>query len=283
MHHPVPQGHLLPGEESWILAPLIPQLACRIAAGVCGTLLILLRDESAGALCSQKPSSTNVRPQLLKFLDFSQNLLCVPKQNHFWWGKGWLWLFEYQICQDWWLPSGVNMGNPECSCSLSIPLPGPSITLPRKSSLQLHPTPISYAGGRGYHSRDAVLPHRGAVLSQDPALTLHPLLPITLQLLPTELSCLALAVLHQLSSLPQQKHQIQATLVIISSRKEFIWVWVRKIGDLPVTWSFVMPWFVYRDSPASQIPHSRHQRQFELQKGFREVGQKNTLWVCAKP
>lgn len=74
-------------------------------------------------------------------------------------------------------------------------------------------------------------PVRGAVLSQDPAATLHPLLPITL-LLPTELllelPCLALAVLHQLSSLPQQKHQIQVTLEIISSRKEFIWVWVRK-------------------------------------------------------
>lgn len=74
-------------------------------------------------------------------------------------------------------------------------------------------------------------PMRGAVLSQDSALTPHPLLLITL-LLPTELllelPCLALAVLHQLSSLPQQKYQIQVTPVIISSRKKFIWVWVRK-------------------------------------------------------
>jgi len=40
-----------------------------------------------------------------------------------------------------------------------------------------------------------------------------------------------------------------------------------------------MPRFVYRDSLASHILHSRDQRQFELQKGIKEVGQKKkTPW-----
>lgn len=55
--------------------------------------------------------------------------------------------------------------------------------------------------------------------------------PITLQLLLPELllelPCLAWAMLHQLCLLPEH-NQIQASPVIISSRKEFIWVWVRK-------------------------------------------------------
>lgn len=109
------------------------------------------------------------------------------------------------------------MGNPEPCCSLSIPLP---VTSTRKSSFQQHPTASL---GRGWHSRDAVLPHRAHERCRA--------VPGTLCCCPEmllELPCLAWAVLHPLSSLPQQKHHIQITLVIISSRKEFIWVWVRK-------------------------------------------------------
>lgn len=84
VHHPVLQGHLLPGEESWILAPLIPQLTRRIAAGVCAALLVLLREEGTAALCSQKPSPTNIGSQLLKFLDFTVITCCVcPSKTTF--------------------------------------------------------------------------------------------------------------------------------------------------------------------------------------------------------
>lgn len=169
------------------------------------------------------------------------------------------------------LPSGVSLGNPESCCSLSIPLPATSITLLRKWSFQLHPTAISFPG-RGCDSRDAVVPHRAQErCSSVPGLSVSPCSCPELLL---ELPCLVCAVLHQLCSLPQQKHLIQVTLVTISSRKEFIWVWVRKSVSCwlpdPLSWPDL---FIDTAQPGRYLtPGIRV--SFELQKGFKEVGQK---------
>lgn len=104
------------------------------------------------------------------------------------------------------------MGNSESCCSLSIP-----------ACFQLHPTALREGGVTAGMLSCPTEPMGGAVLPQDPALTLLLLTELLL-----ELPCLALAVLHPLCSLPQQKHHIQVTLVIISSRKGFIWVYLRK-------------------------------------------------------
>lgn len=97
------------------------------------------------------------------------------------------------------------------SCSLSIPLSAISIPLPGKSSFQLHLTPISLPG-KGC----CPAPEPRERCSSVPGASVNPAAP-----------ALAVAV-PQTLLLAQQKHQIQVTLGIISSRKEFIWVWVRK-------------------------------------------------------
>lgn len=154
MHHPVLQGHLLPGEEFWILAPLIPQLTRRIAAGVCGALLILLRDEGTAALCSQKPSPTNVGSQLLKFLDFTVITCCVcPSKTTF---------DETKVGPD---SLSIRYARTGGSLPRVLLLPHHLFSLVpalpclgnQASSCIPHP---SASLGRGWHSRDAVLPHR---------------------------------------------------------------------------------------------------------------------------
>lgn len=186
-------------------------------------------------------------------------------------------IFEYQTCRNCWLPSGVSMGNPEPCCSLSIPLPVTSITLPRKSSFQLHPTALSFSG-KGMSQQGC--PWEVQMCPR------NPLLPI---ILPSRdaagaplpgFGCATPTLLIASTETPAPSDSSD------NLQQERIYLGLgNKMGELLVTRSPVMPWFVYRDSPASQIPHSRHQGQFELQKGVKEVGQKkkNTLWVCAKP